>query len=244
MTSASYSSPQLVTDIDSAAEILRAAGHRVSAPRRLLLEGLLRADGPVSAELLAAGIGGGGTPSDLPSVYRNLELLEKLGLVRHVHIGHGPGLYALAGEASRCYVVCEHCNRLSRLPLAEVEAIQARIEELTGYEAHFSHFPVLGLCPTCARQRDGRAATDDGDEAIEGGAMTHHGNPDEHDHVDDDAHSHEHSHDGETHSHPHDAHDHDHTEHEHEHSHGDRVHAHPHVHQEGLEDEHQHPHEG
>ena len=34
---------------------------------------------------------------DLASVYRNLEQLEELGVVRHVHLGHGPGLYALVG---------------------------------------------------------------------------------------------------------------------------------------------------
>jgi len=26
------------------------------------------------------------------TVYRNLEALERHGLVRHVHLGHGPGL--------------------------------------------------------------------------------------------------------------------------------------------------------
>ena len=36
---------------------------------------------------------------DLGSVYRNLEALEAIGLVRHVHLGHGPGMYALATSA-------------------------------------------------------------------------------------------------------------------------------------------------
>ena len=33
---------------------------------------------------------------DLASVYRNLETLEDAGLVRHMHLGHGPGLYGPA----------------------------------------------------------------------------------------------------------------------------------------------------
>ena len=41
-----------------------------------------------------------GPASDLASVYRNLEHLEELGVVRHVHFGHGPGLYALPAAAS------------------------------------------------------------------------------------------------------------------------------------------------
>ena len=231
MTSATYSPPRVVDDVAAAAAILRAEGYRLSATRRLVLEGLFGAEGPVSAELLAAGIAG----SDLASVYRNLELLERLGLVRHVHIGHGPGLYALVSADERCYVVCEHCNRIHRLPPAELEAIRERIGEVSGYEAHFSHFPILGLCPRCAERRDRKASNRD-----EGATMTG-DEQDEHRH--EDAHAHEHEHDGETHSHAHDTHEHEHVEHEHEHSHGDRVHSHPHVHQEGLEEEHEHEHD-
>jgi len=41
--------------------------------------------------------------------YRNLETLEEVGLVRHVHLGHGPGLYALAAPEHE-YLVCESCH--------------------------------------------------------------------------------------------------------------------------------------
>ena len=75
-----------------------------------MLEALFLADGPVSAEELAAGLGGQVPPSDLASVYRNLETLERHGVVRHVHLGHGPGRYALAGTGEREYLVCERCG--------------------------------------------------------------------------------------------------------------------------------------
>ena len=77
---------------------LRARGLRVSAARRLLLAALFAADRPVSADELASGLSGRLPDSDLASIYRNLETLEELGVVRHVHIGHGPGLYAPAGR--------------------------------------------------------------------------------------------------------------------------------------------------
>lgn len=134
--------------------MLRAAGHRVSASRRVVLEGLLQAEGPVSAEYLAGGLGGAASSCDLPSAYRNLELFERLGMVSHVHIGHGPGLYALVAEGDRTYLVCERCNQLSRLPAEDEEAIRARIGQRTGFQAHFTHFPILGLCRRCASQED------------------------------------------------------------------------------------------
>lgn len=235
MPSASYSPRRPVKVLDEATAMLREAGLRVSTSRRVVLEGLLSAEGPVSAEVLARGRGGPKARFDLPSTYRNLELFERLGMVRHVHIGHGPGLYALVGESDPTYLVCESCGRLGRLPGTNVAEIRTGILDATGFQAHFSHFPILGLCDRCA---DHEARSD-----AREGATIHHGDPEEHEHAHDDSHAHEHSHGEETHTHTHDDHDHDHVKHEHEHSHGDRVHEHPHVHQEGLEDQHAHSHD-
>jgi Fur family transcriptional regulator, ferric uptake regulator len=231
MTESPRVAPLEFADIDGVAAAIRAAGGRLTAARRLVLEALFDADGPASAELIAARIAGRGPAFNLTSVYRSLERLEALGVVRHVHLGHGPGLYALVGGGDREYLACERCNRVTSVEPAELDAIRRQIGERFGYEARFTHFPITGLCPDCAG-----AATTTTDRRSGGDRpMT-----DQHSH--DEPHAHEHSHDGETHSHPHDGHDHEHTEHEHEHGHGDQVHSHPHIHQKGLEDEHEHEH--
>ena len=49
-----------------------------------MLEALLAAEEPLTAEEIAG-------DADLASIYRNLETLEAIGIVRHVHLGHGPG---------------------------------------------------------------------------------------------------------------------------------------------------------
>ena len=43
-------------------------------------------------------------------MYRNLEALERLGLIRHVHLGHGPGLYARIGLGPLEYLLCDSCG--------------------------------------------------------------------------------------------------------------------------------------
>ena len=68
------------------------------------------AAGPVSVEAIADGLAGRLPRADLASTYRNLETLERIGLVRHVHLGHGPGRYALVGSPEREYVACERCD--------------------------------------------------------------------------------------------------------------------------------------
>jgi Fur family ferric uptake transcriptional regulator len=134
--------------LHEAVAALRGRGLRLSGARRVVLEALYSTDAPLSAEEIAQG--SGELPaSDLASVYRNLETLERLGLVRHVHLGHGPGRYVPAGR-EREYLVCERCGAQRAVPPALLDDVRRAVREASGFEARFSHFPIAGLCRDCA----------------------------------------------------------------------------------------------
>jgi Fur family transcriptional regulator, ferric uptake regulator len=139
-------------DMDAAVDALRSHGLRVSAARRLVLEALYAADGPISAEQVADGLAGRLPRSDLASVYRNLETLEQMGLVRHFHLGHGPGLYGLTGSREREYLVCDSCSSVRAVAPEDMDTVRSLIKHQFGFEARFSHFPLVGLCAECARE--------------------------------------------------------------------------------------------
>ena len=123
---------------------VRANGLRLSTARRLLLQALFDSDRPLSAEELAG-------DGDVASAYRNLEVLEGLGLVRHV--GHGPELYQPAGRP-REFVLYESCKKASPLTPAALERVREAVLAAVGYRARFTHFPIAGLCPACASEAD------------------------------------------------------------------------------------------
>jgi Fur family ferric uptake transcriptional regulator len=148
MTASFHGPPVEAATPNAAISALRANGLRVSAARRLVLEALYAADGPVSADDIAKGLNGRLPPSDLSSVYRNLETLEHVGLVDHVHLGHGPGLYAVAGP-QRGWAVCETCERHIALEPQALEKLSAAVRRLIGFDARFSHFPIVGRCGDC-----------------------------------------------------------------------------------------------
>lgn len=151
-----HRSPALsASNVEAAVAALRERGLRVSAARRLVLEALYGAEGPLSAERISEGLEGRLPRSDLASVYRNLETLEEVGLVRHVHLGHGPGLYALAAPEHE-YLVCESCHAVRSVAREELDGIRAQVREQFGYEARFTHFPLVGLCPDCIAESRGR----------------------------------------------------------------------------------------
>jgi Fe2+ or Zn2+ uptake regulation protein len=155
MTVMHSSPPRPAHTLDAAVAALRAGGLRVSAARRLVLGALYAANEPVSAEGIAGGLEGRLPASDLASVYRNLETLEQLGLVRHVHFGHGPGLYALVGAEECEYLSCDRCGAHLAVSPAALDGVRGALREALGWEARFTHFPVVGACPACVRNEEG-----------------------------------------------------------------------------------------
>jgi Fur family transcriptional regulator, ferric uptake regulator len=149
MTVPHASRPLAAASIPAAVTTLRSRGLRVSAARRLVLEALFTAQAPVTAEAIADGLGDRLPRSDLASVYRNLDTLEQIGMVRHFHLGHGAGLYALAGRHEDGYAACGRCGSHLPLPSAVVARMADFLRAATGYEAELSHFPIVGRCPDC-----------------------------------------------------------------------------------------------
>jgi Fur family transcriptional regulator, ferric uptake regulator len=143
------SAPQVPTlrfeTLDGAVAAMRERGLRLSTPRRLILEDLFGADGPVSAEYVAKRL-----HLDVASVYRNLETMERHGLVRHVHLGHGPGLYVLVGRGEREHLYCEGCGAVRTVEPEEIDSLRDAIRVQFGFHVRFTHFPIVGLCPQCA----------------------------------------------------------------------------------------------
>jgi Fe2+ or Zn2+ uptake regulation protein len=151
MTVSHHADPVHLPSLAAALGTLRARGLRISSARRLVLAALFAAEGPVTAEEVAGGLDGRLPASDLASVYRNLDTLETLGLVRHVHVGHGPGLYALAGHHDAGYAACERCGRHVALDGEALADIGAVVRAVSGFAPALAHFPIVGLCPECAR---------------------------------------------------------------------------------------------
>ncbi len=132
-------------DLEAAAAVVRSHGLRLSTARRLVLEALYATDEPLTADRIAGDL-------DLASVYRNLETLEQVGLVRHFHLGHGPGLYARSAVGALEYLLCDACGAVVAVEPERLDPVRDRIRRDFGYEARFTHFPIAGLCPDCAAE--------------------------------------------------------------------------------------------
>jgi Fur family transcriptional regulator, ferric uptake regulator len=137
-----------VDTIEAAVVVLRADGKRLTKSRLMLLHALFDAPRNRTAEELAAEIHAQRPSINVSTVYRNLDELERLGVVLHAHLAHGPGTYHLAALAHG-HFVCEECGGVTAAPTEVFTALARTAESRFGFQIHPYHFAVPGRCEAC-----------------------------------------------------------------------------------------------
>jgi Fur family ferric uptake transcriptional regulator len=129
---------------DEALDRVRAGGGRLTRARRTLLEDLFVTSGRVTAEELAERH----DEIDLATVYRSLSHFEEVGVIEHVHLGHGPAAYRWAG-ARTVAAVCDGCGTVTDIPTEELDALGDRLEHRYGLQLELGHFALSVRCRAC-----------------------------------------------------------------------------------------------
>lgn len=127
---------------------LRESGGRLTTARRAIVDALVGASGHVTAEELAAAVQRSFPDVHLTTVYRFLDTLESLGIVDHVHLGHGRAVYHLADEAHH-HLVCETCGAVVEVPDELFDDLGAELLAAYGFAVRPRHFAVVGRCRRC-----------------------------------------------------------------------------------------------
>jgi Fur family ferric uptake transcriptional regulator len=139
---------------------LEREGYRLSGPRSAVVETLDDLGCSVTAKEIADSLHGRGQDIGLASVYRTLELLDKLRLTRRVDAAEGVARYEPVnpnGEHHH-HIVCDSCGEVTAF---EDSALERAIERLAGkvdYAIEGHDVTLRGECPAC-RARYSRQLT-------------------------------------------------------------------------------------
>jgi Fe2+ or Zn2+ uptake regulation protein len=74
-----------------------------------------------------------------------LDTLEELGIVTHVHLGHGRAVYHLA-ESAHLHLVCSRCGSVMELSDDVIAPLAERVSRENGLTLEPRHFALLGTC--------------------------------------------------------------------------------------------------
>ncbi len=134
---------------DTVRDRLRAGGLRWTPQRRALLAVLAETDGHVTGAEMVERCRRR-DPTTIPStVYRTLDLLEQLGIVRHGHGPDGREEYHVLPEGEHGHVYCDGCGNRWELGPDEAAGIVASLEAERGFAVDLSHVTIVGRCRTC-----------------------------------------------------------------------------------------------
>jgi Fur family ferric uptake transcriptional regulator len=140
-----------VTDDDvGLAQRLHQRGLRMTPQRQQVLDAV-RALEHATPEQISAAV----PEIDVTTVYRTVELLEELGLLRHTHLGHGAASFRLAAD-EHVHVVCHNCSQVIDAPDNLIDDLVERLQAERGFLVDRSHFTVFGRCANCGDLGAGR----------------------------------------------------------------------------------------
>lgn len=126
---------------------LREQGHTVGKTRTAILDAVRSKQRAFTAEELAESLG----ETHVSTVYRTLGLLEEIGVVRHIHLSHGPAIYERTAVSSDVrHLVCESCGRHIAVPRRVFDEARRTLQRDYDFVLDGSHFAIVGRCTSCA----------------------------------------------------------------------------------------------
>ena len=129
--------------------MLKANGGRITPTRRAVIQVLISESTHLSAEDLAKRIQLRLPDVHLSTIYRTLDALEAVGVVDHVHLGHGRAIYHLSSDIHQ-HLVCEVCSSVTEVPESFFATLKGELQEIFGFTMRAHHFAVIGRCRNCA----------------------------------------------------------------------------------------------
>jgi Fur family transcriptional regulator, ferric uptake regulator len=134
---------------------LRARGLRWTSQRRALIGVLSATSGHLTGSELVERCRAI-DPATIPStVYRTLDVLEDLGIVRHAHGADGREEFHVLPVADHGHLHCAGCHQTWEIDETEAAALVALLREQRGFAVDLSHLSVSGLCAACSGRATG-----------------------------------------------------------------------------------------
>jgi Fur family ferric uptake transcriptional regulator len=136
-------------------EILKQHGLRVTKPRQAIFEVFSAGCDLYRAEDVYERLRTSAHPADLVTIYRTLELFEKLGLIRRVHASINDAVVYERADHHHHHMVCSGCGYVEpfspswcdihlKKAMDEAQKNSEFFSELSGHSLEFS-----GRCKSC-----------------------------------------------------------------------------------------------
>ena len=135
---------------------LNKAGMRVTNQRTLIIEIIRQGRGHLDADEIYRRARERQPRLSLSTVYRNLQMLKRLGLVEELHFDDTHHHYEVKPSAEHHHLVCLGCGRVIEFhhPLSNYlkKSVKKNIPEAKGFHITETEVRMTGYCAKCRKE--------------------------------------------------------------------------------------------
>lgn len=133
-------------------------GHRVTEPRRVILDRIVQYSQPFTTEQLFRDVGGEQGPIGRATVYRTVELLLADRWLARVHWSpekdstNDDHAYVPVEQGHQHHMVCKHCGMVAAFEGCDIDALMGGLARRLNFRVDDHWLEIYGLCQTCQRR--------------------------------------------------------------------------------------------
>jgi Fur family ferric uptake transcriptional regulator len=140
-------------------KILSVSSQRITAQRTLLLELLRQSSGHLDADELYRRARKKNSRISLSTVYRNLQLFKKLGLVDEHHFDEEHHHYEVKSGAEHQHLLCTNCGKVIEFACPLSRKFREDIGKKYDFDITDVEVRMTGLCSSC-RSKESETVSD------------------------------------------------------------------------------------
>ncbi|MEO1093743.1 MAG: transcriptional repressor [Cyanobacteria bacterium J06638_28] len=134
---------------------LNERGWRMTPQREIILDTFqnLPEGNHLSAEDLRDVLADQGEQVSLSTIYRNLKLMARMGILRELELAEGQKRYEINQPSPHHHhhLICVRCNKTIEFKNDSVLKVGARTASKSGYHLLDCQLTIHAVCPTCQR---------------------------------------------------------------------------------------------
>lgn len=140
--------------VKSSNELLRKRGYRLTPQRSMILNVIHEADTHLSIEQITERVQQQNPSVSLSTIYRTLELLKELGLVRENRLPGEPPRYECAPGKAHHHLICRDCRVIIHLDENLLGNLHEDLQRQYGFHGLTLDLVASGYCDTCWQKRE------------------------------------------------------------------------------------------
>jgi Fe2+ or Zn2+ uptake regulation protein len=135
--------------VKSSNETLRKRGYRLTPQRHMILSVIQEADGHLNIDQILERVQERNPYVSLSTVYRTLELLRELGLVRENHLPGEQPHFETAESAAHHHLVCRSCRTVIHLEDTLLGNLHEQLQQQYTFHGLTLDLVAAGYCDAC-----------------------------------------------------------------------------------------------